>query len=126
MDLLISTLAAAGVAVSVQGDCPVGALGYYTPSANHVVLCGGSYIDSTLRHEAIHAAQDCRAGQSNSTLSVLQPSLNPFITSGRMDETATWITTAYPASRWAAEWEAFTLERISNHEVAGIVNEWCQ
>jgi hypothetical protein len=125
---LIQTLRGKGVSVLDYGLCQRNINASYDPQLNTVVICSNvtdGDISDTLRHEAIHAAQDCKAGQSNSQVSVLSPSMNPFVT-GNMDEMAELITVLYAKEHHAAEWEAWHFAAIStSDEIALLVESYC-
>lgn len=79
---LVSALVRNGVKVYLDGDmCKPGLAGFYHSPSMSLVLCnGGSTVMTddnmdTLRHEAIHAVQDCKDGvQGNRALHhVLKP-----------------------------------------------------
>ena len=126
---IIRTLHAHGIPVVAPSSCQPGLEGVYQVRENVLVLCPGSHtggIGDTLRHEAIHAAQDCSAGLENTTLSVLFREHNPFLKGGS-DRLSEVITHHYhePEHR-PLEWEAFRLAAdLSSEEVAALVQAYC-
>ena len=122
---LLSNLDAAGVTVEA-GECPSEeALGWFIPKKQFIALCT-NVIDSeeqvweTLRHEAVHAAQFCVDPSMEST--VLKYS---FIRKHRSESDWQFIRSAYHISDWAIESEAFTLMRLSNDDIADLVEKAC-
>jgi hypothetical protein len=66
---LISALVSHGIRVYLDGEtCKPGLSGFYHSSTKSLVLCNGGSTQmtdenmDTLRHEAVHAMQDCRDG----------------------------------------------------------------
>jgi hypothetical protein len=120
---LIQELNRRGVPV-VLGSChQEGVAGLYEARNNVVVVCTSQDtegLSDTLRHEAVHAAQDCLAGQDNTRLALLNPEANPFHTGEHLtstDELVKGIKAVYPEQVWALEWEAISLarSRTSSH-----------
>ena len=80
--------------------------GFYLPTHNAIVLCTNSPapdILSTFTHEAVHAVQDCRAGQENSYMS--HGVQNHMVSALGQDELEL-IQEAYPVDQWMDEVEA--------------------
>ena len=122
---LMQALNAAGVTVEA-GECPEDtAYGWFLPKEKFIALCT-NVIDSekvawqTLKHEAIHAAQQC-----------INPSMTSTVTTPaflqKYGNQSDWefIKSAYEKYDWMIEMEAFTLMRLPSGEVAGIVNKAC-
>ena len=122
---LLDNLDAAGVTVEA-GECPSEeALGWFIPKKQFIALCT-NVIDSeeeawtTLRHEAVHAAQFCVDPTMEST--VLRYSV---IRQHRSEDDWNFIRSAYHINDWAIESEAFTLMRLSNDTIADLVEKAC-
>ena len=122
---LLSNLDAAGVTVKA-GECPTEeAFGWFVPKKQFIAICT-NVVDSeesaweTLRHEAVHAAQFCVDPSMEST--VLRYS---FIRKHRSESDWQFIRSAYHISDWAIESEAFTLMRLSNDDIANLVEKAC-
>lgn len=129
---LVHSLALGGVRVAVSSDCDHGVEGLYHPSYNMLILCEGvshtGGIGDTLRHEATHAAQDCKDGLSNHTLEVLDPRWNPFLISGLgHDRLKEQITQSYRDPEiHALEYEAFSIARsLQSDNVSYLVSNYC-
>ena len=134
LNVLLSALAAAGVAVSTHdGACP-NIQGLYNTDTRAIKVCReqGTWTpiaQEILRHEAIHAVQHCRNGLSNMTASNkisyyyrrsqamgfdLNQSLAPYIRAG------------FPMHVIHMEAEAWTLQRaLTNQQTAELVNDVC-
>jgi hypothetical protein len=125
---LIKVLNARQVDV-VFSVCNAPSVAQYNAQRNVVILCTDVEDpdrSDSIRHEAIHAAQDCKAGQGNSSLSILNPEINPFTSNQPADSTVQMISTYYPPTHHALEWEAWTLAaRLSSSQVAQLVNRYC-
>lgn len=85
-------------------------LGWYTGEKNFIVIC---YGDETLRaetlaHEAVHVAQDCRAGLSNNSLAERENM--GFIYEYLPAHKERNIVNNYDRSDWVIEAEAFYYE----------------
>jgi hypothetical protein len=134
MEFLLTALTAAGISLATPGSfsnyvlCRPNTLGVYSLRNNRIALCSNYDAEATLRHEAVHAAQDCKDGLDNNTLELLYPANNPFINDVPHDELSEWIMDAYSnkPQHWAYEYEAFVLMEMSNGEVARIVAETCE
>ena len=114
--LIMENLNALGVPV-VDGRgtnaCPDGVAGWYSGEKNLMVICGGSYEfrAETLAHEAVHVAQDCRAGLGNTKLQGIQhrPHYERLVNSLHQSK-VDLIATQYDKSDWLTEVEAFYFE----------------
>ena len=122
---LMTALDAAGVTVEA-GECPEDtAYGWFLPKEKFIALCT-NVIDSeklaweTLKHEAIHAAQQCINPNMTDTLTT-----SAFLQKYGNQSDWEFIKSAYEKYDWLIELEAFTLMRLPSGEVAGIVNEAC-
>jgi hypothetical protein len=129
---LVSILARGGVRVAVSTSCDNGIEGLYHPGYNVLILCEGvthtGGIGDTLRHEATHAAQDCKDGLNNHTLEVIDPRWNPFLVSGlRHDRLKEQITNNYHDPEvHALEYEAFSLaQSLHSDNVSSLVSHYC-
>jgi hypothetical protein len=126
---LIQTLNSRGIPVVATAGCMPSVLGSYEFRQNVVVICTNARdpdLSDTLRHEAIHAAQDCKAGLSNSQLSVLSPSINPFLNGAPLNSLGRAIRNAYHPDHHAIEWEAWTkAAALTSDQVASLVTRYC-
>jgi len=129
---LVRSLARGGARVAVSSSCGHGIEGLYHPDYNVLILCEGvthtGGIGDTLRHEATHAAQDCKDGLNNHTLEVLYPRWNPFLTSGLGDNRLKeQIIRSYPYQEvHALEYEAFSLaQSLHTDNVSSLVSHYC-
>ena len=98
--------------------------GFYSPGLNFIVLCPqapGDNILETLVHEAVHAVQDCRAGQANGALI---HKATPFMVDMLPAEEIELIKRLYPADQHWDEVEARFLDIYPNH-VATLLNNYC-
>lgn len=98
--------------------------GFYSPSLNFIVLCPQAPSDNileTLVHEAVHAVQDCRAGQDNNAMihKATQYMVN-LLPSEEID----LIKDLYPADQHWDEVEARFLDQYPDH-VADQLNTYC-
>ena len=98
--------------------------GFYVPTRNFIVLCPqapNGNILQTLVHEAVHAVQDCRAGQANTAMihkgTQLMVNLLP-------DEEVALINELYPADQHWDEVEARFLDIYPNY-VADQLKTYC-
>ena len=130
--VLVDALQRQGVRVGVSSDCPPRVEGLYHPVLNILVLCDGvshsGGIGDTLRHEAVHAAQDCAAGLSNDQLQPILPQgLNPFTGDASHSSLSRFIASSYPNHEHRAlEFEAWSIARgRSSQQVANIVHTHC-
>lgn len=128
---LIQALNLYGVPV-VLGSCQEGIYGLYEADQNLLVVCTNtqdpSGVSDTLRHEAVHAAQDCYAGQDNAKLRLLEPDRNPLVgdPESATDTLSSQIKRFYAPPVWALEWEAFTIAgEYTSEEAAAIVSIHC-
>lgn len=122
---LVNTLDASGVTVEA-GECPTDeAYGWFLPSKKFIAICT-NVVDSestaweTLRHEAVHAAQQCMNPNMTSTLTT-----PAFLQKYGNQSEWEFIKSAYEKHDWLIELEAFTLMKLSNSQVADIVAEAC-
>jgi hypothetical protein len=127
---LIQTLNSRGIPVVATAGCMPSVLGSYEFRQNVVVICTNARdpdLSDTLRHEAIHAAQDCKAGLRNSQLSVLSPSINPFLNGAPLDQLGRALREAYSnPDHHAIEWEAWTkAAALTSDQVASLVTRYC-
>jgi len=126
---LIQTLNRHGIPVIDFGGCHPAINASYDPTHNVVVICSNVYdndVSDTIRHEAVHAAQDCKAGKHNSELSLLFPHINPFL-NGTTDSTTRAIEAAYAEEHHALEWEAWHVAANStSDEVTAFVDTYCE
>ena len=123
---LFDALKQAGVSSTI-GHCPDTdvLMGYFDPANNAIHICD-NVSDTpedqwlTFKHEAIHAAQHC----VNPSMAFTITSSSFLLNNGLQDD---WehIVETYPRSDWAIELEAFTLMKLSDNEVASIVNSAC-
>ena len=125
---LFDSLDRAGVSYS-SGDCEkhgmTGVYGFYVAAKHHIHICTDvATTDSqqwqTLRHEAVHAAQRC----VNPSMAFTVTSSQFLMENGRQSD---WelIQSAYDREDWAIELEAFTLMRLSNGDIADLVDAAC-
>ncbi len=128
---LFNSLAKSGVPV-VDGfdwdQCEVNAesytAGFYIPRFNVIVLCSNSPAPdllSTLTHEAVHAVQDCRAGQDNSAM---VHAATQYMIDGLPQSELDIITDYYPNEEHLDEVEARFLEPYPDH-VATQLDTYC-
>jgi len=126
---LIQALNSRGIPVVATASCQPFVLGSYEFRQNVVVICTNAWdpdLSDTLRHEAIHAAQDCKAGLANEQLSVLSPSINPFLNGAPLDRLGREIFNAYHPDHHAIEWEAWTkAATLTSDQVASLVTRYC-
>lgn len=98
--------------------------GFYVPRQNFIVLCpqapGGDILE-TLVHEAVHAVQDCRAGQANTAMI---HKATQFMVDLLPSEEIDLIKDLYPANQHWDEVEARFLDQYPNH-VATQLNTYC-
>ena len=132
---LIAALVSAGVTVATVDSAECGAIrGTYETESRTITLCTGSDKlpgdAETLRHEAIHAVQHCRAGLDNLTAMAgmetyyalakeanldLDDALTPYYMSGLEDEVIN------------LEAEAIVLaQRWDNTKTVAVVRAACQ
>ncbi len=98
--------------------------GFYIPRYNIIVLCTNTPDPeplATLVHEAVHAVQDCRAGQGNDDL--IHAATQGMIDDLPMSDKEA-IASFYPADQWMDEVEARYLDRFPNY-VAGELTTYC-
>ena len=116
----LSTLNRAGVSVVERRQCgrERNNVAVYFFKRNQICLSTRhtrtySSLDRALTHEAVHAVQDCLAGQRNSQLQTLSAtagqSVAPFIRELEPFQLS-FIQSQYPQSRWDIEIEAYALE----------------
>jgi len=127
---LIQALNSRGIPVVAVGGCDARIHASYEYRQNVVVICTNNIDEDpsdTLRHEAIHAAQDCKAGLANEQLSVLSPSINPFLNGAPLDRLGLALREAYPnPDHHAIEWEAWTkAATLTSDQVASLVTRYC-
>ena len=125
---LVQALDRAGVEVTV-GNCQehgiTGTYGFFHNGDNWIHICSDTADTQrqqweTLRHEAVHAAQFCKNPSMTSTLTTPE-----YLKKNSRESDAEFIVRAYDKADWAIELEAFTLMRLSNNQVADIVNYAC-
>lgn len=125
---LYAALQEAGVSYSAH-ECAshkiTATYGFYVPADNHIHICTDVAIQEdqqfqTLRHEAVHAAQRCVHPSMVFTVTTSQ-----FLLENGTQSDWDFIQQAYEQEDWAIELEAFTLMRLSNYEIASLVNESC-
>ena len=123
---LFDALDQAGVSSTI-GNCPDTdvLLGYFDPAENVIHICDNVSKTPdeqwlTFKHEAIHAAQRC----VNPSMAFTVTSSKFLLQNGLQSD---WehIVNNYKRADWAIELEAFTLMRLSDTEVASIVNSAC-
>jgi len=123
---LYTSLKNTGVTVDITTCEDDDTYGWYMPSMNNnmggIVICDNvatTYEEQweTLRHEAVHAAQHCRAWD---TVMYDEWTNNNLTTAKRR-----LVTDNYEQSDWKIEWEAFALEDESNQFIAELVNTNC-
>ena len=98
--------------------------GFYIPSFDVIVLCTESPDPDqlgTLVHEAVHAAQDCRAGQENE---IMSHRATQYMIDGLPQQQLDTIERFYPQDQWLDEVEARFLEQYPDH-VADQLNTYC-
>ena len=98
--------------------------GFYVPTLNVIVLCTESPapdIWGTLVHEAVHAVQDCRAGQDNSAL---YHATTQYMIDGLEQSELDTIRDLYPADQHLDEVEASFLEQYPDY-VADQLDTYC-
>jgi hypothetical protein len=132
---LIRALNGADVMVAFAGPCKKGMQGAYLTDDNLLLLCtdqhgepdAGKILSDTLRHEAVHAAQDCLAGINNDKVAVLFRHNNPFLVNVPKDSVAMFVLARYQnRATHPHEWEAFTIAHShTSEEVAKIVRQFC-
>jgi hypothetical protein len=126
---LIKTLNRHGVIVLTLGTCAPGVQASYFPQPNAIAICTNhpeSDFSDTLRHEAVHAAQDCKAGQTNSELAILSPEGNPFLGTASHNELSRQLQADYPLELRSLEYEAWALARqFTSHQVTQLVADFC-
>ena len=85
-------------------------LGWYTGEKNFVVICYGDFNlrQETLAHEAVHVAQDCRAGLNNTVLE--ERDNMEFIYQYLPAHKERNIINNYDKTDWVIEAEAFYFE----------------
>lgn len=98
--------------------------GFYVPARNFIVLCSqapeGNILE-TLVHEAVHAVQDCRAGQANAAMT---NKATQFMVNLLPDEEIDLINELYPPDQHWDEVEARFLDIYPDH-VASLLNTYC-
>ena len=108
--------------------------GYYNTGTKAFVVCYSGTPDAndhdTVRHEAIHVAQNCAArrdGNPNGIRPLLRgTALNNFVKSVLSDEHIIRIKSLYPRDRHLTELEAFAAARYyTAAQVQQIVRTWC-
>ena len=124
---LYNALEAAGVPVIDGFDwdqCEPGeryyTAGFYVPAHNFLVLCtntGAPDILDTFTHEAVHAVQDCRAGQNNA---VLYHGVQDHMVDALGGDELDLIRTAYPQEQWLDEVEARYFEQDPQAVTIGV------
>ncbi len=110
---LYNALEAAGVPVidgydweQCESDERYYLAGFYVPAHNFIVLCTNSQAPellTTFTHEAVHAVQDCRAGQDNA---VLYHGVQDHMIDSLGGDELDLIRNAYPEEQWLDEVEA--------------------
>ena len=125
---LYTALDNAGVEITT-GNCEAkgvtGTYGFFMPSKNWIHICEDVAVSDaqqweTLRHEAVHAAQQCMNPNMTSTLTT-----PAFLQKYGNQSEWEFIKSAYEKHDWLIELEAFTLMKLSNSQVADIVAEAC-
>ena len=131
----LRTLQRAGVSVTEQSRCGNQrtnvALYYY--NRNQICISrrltpSMDSLDQALTHEAVHAAQDCLAGQHNGRMTSLAHSVGkstaPFIDWLRPGQLS-FIQSSYSPNMWDLEIEAYALESRPDR-VAQILSAVCR
>ena len=125
---LLESLDRAGVELTF-GACEehglTGTYGFFHNKENWIHICTdvadtNAQQWETLRHEAVHAAQFCKNPNMASTLTTPE-----YLKKNSRESDAEFIMRAYDKSDWALELEAFTLMRLSNNQIADVVNYAC-
>jgi hypothetical protein len=131
----LRTLSRAGVNVTERRQCGHERNNVATYNIDRNEICISSRhtltydsLDEALTHEAVHAAQDCLAGQNNGRLMTLSESVGqttrPFqrwLEPGQLN----FIRANYPRHYWGIEVEAYALQGRPN-KVAKLVSAVCQ
>jgi hypothetical protein len=98
--------------------------GFYVPSLEFIVLCTESPepdLMGTLVHESVHAVQDCRAGQDNSTMHHMA---DQYMINGLEQDELDTIKQFYPQDQYMDEVEARFLDQYPNY-VADQLDTYC-
>ena len=116
---LLNTITNAGVTYDV-GECESGVNGWYRPAAHHIRICENARDAwSTMRHEAVHAAQHCATQLNTTVMSV------DWLGDNASNSDWEFIKDAYPEEHWLLEIEAFTLQDYSNETIAQFLATAC-
>ena len=128
---LFRTLSRVGVPVvngSTWRQCKPGKdsyiAGFYAPRHNVIVLCPNSPAPDllgTLVHEAVHAVQDCRAGQDNSAM---RHATTRYMIDGISTPEHQTIRNLYPTDQHLDEIEARYLDQYPDY-VADQLDTYC-
>ena len=64
-----------GISLMIRDRCPYGAKALYAYKKDMIILCKGyeNMHERGFKHELVHAAQDCKAGQSIDKFSLIYP-----------------------------------------------------
>jgi hypothetical protein len=123
--LIVQAVKEAGYSAELNSpECSVKANyhGFVVPKKRRFVLClenipNGTAVFTTIRHEALHVAQDCHGGP-------LWPQYQDLNIARAQDEG--WDILSYPTKQWAAEAEARVMaNELDAQEVAEVVSEAC-
>lgn len=98
--------------------------GFYVPKLDVIVLCTESPapdIWGTLVHEAVHAVQDCRAGQGNV---IMYHATTQYMIDGLAQSELDTIRDLYPADQRLDEVEARFLDQYPDY-VADQLDTYC-
>lgn len=96
--------------------------GFVIPKKRRFVLClenipNDTSVFTTIRHEALHVAQDCHGG-------LLWPQRANYHVARAQDEG--WHILSYPTKQWAIEAEARVMaNELDAQEVAGVIAKAC-
>lgn len=124
-EALFEAIYEAGGTVDV-GNCTADdTFGWFEVNTKRIVVCTNvaetvAMRYETLRHEAVHLAQRCRAPKSRETLFA-----HKALFANANESDWSFIKRAYRPESHMIELEAFTLMRKSNQTIATLVNRAC-
>ena len=133
---LLSSIQQYGVTVALNAPgCGGDYAGSFHTGTKVLTVCysGRPTADDhdTVRHEAIHVAQNCAAakyGQPRGIRPILTgAALNNFVRTHLSQEMIVWIKSTYPSQKHLTELEAFAAAKAyTAAEVSHIVKTWCE
>ena len=121
--------------IIIEWDYECENVGLYWGYNNKLVICyyptkgKPSLAFEAIKHEGIHAAQDCKAGKDNHKLQTLYPKDQMLDAVRKYSPRAEQATDNYDhpkySHRWYLELEAWYMEYVSNYETLQTIASVC-